>query len=286
MKAVVFSGGGSKGAFQAAVLYYLLNDLEIQYSILSGVSVGAINAGFLAQFPIGEEKQAARELVNLWSELNTKSIYKNWFPFGPWAAIWTSSFYDSSPLIKLIKNNISLDRIRKAGRKISIGALSVTSGKYTVFTERDDDLIEAITASASFPGMLCPIKIRDQWWVDGGLKQLTPIQAAIDDGAYEIDVIMTSPDVRDKYFIEHPTAIDIIKRSLDLSCDKIMSNDVDKALMYNKLAEAGVSDKKVIKLNIIRPQFNLIDNVLDFSPDKIKKMMDIGYLTAKEQYKI
>ena len=280
MKALVLSGGGSKGAYQVGALYHLLVEQQKQYDMFCGVSVGAINCAFLAQFSSGSEKESGLQLSEMWSHLSTKDVYKRHFPFGRWHALWQSSFFDSSPLIKLVKEKINIEKIRAAGKLASVGAVSFTSGKYTIFNQDDDDFVDAVIASASFPGMLKPIKIRDQWWADGGVKEITPVKVAIDSGATEIDIIMTSPHTRDRYFIEDPTAIDIIKRSIDLSADKIMSNDIDKMVMYNKLAEAGFSDKKIIKMNIIRPQFNLIDNLLNFETPKMRKMMDIGYADA------
>jgi NTE family protein len=284
MKALVLSGGGSKGAYQIGALNYLLKECNNHYDILCGVSVGSINCGFLAQFTPEEEKSGIEELTDLWLELNTSKIYKRWFPFGGWHALWEKSFYDSSPLIHLIEKTINLEKIRATGRQVSAGAISLSSGKYTVFTQDNDDFVKAIMASASFPGMFAPIKIGDQWWSDGGVKQITPIKTAIELGAEQVDIIMTSPEQRLKHFVEEPSIIDIITRVLDLSADKIMSNDLEKATIYNQLASTGYSDKKIIKMNLIRPTFNLIDNLLDFDPEKIQKMMETGYLDAKNQY--
>lgn len=280
MRALVASGGGSKGAWQATSLYHLLYDLETRYDVLCGISVGAIACAFLAQFPVGQEKQAAFELIKMWSKISTRDIYQRWFPFGAWHALWKTSFFDSSHLQRLIRENIKLDKIRASNKQVYVGAVSITSGKYKIFDQTSDDFIEAVIASASFPGFLSAVKIGDELYSDGGVKSVSPIATAIDNGATEIDIVMTSPDVRNKYFIEDPIAIDIIKRSLDLSADKIMSNDIDKMLMYNKLAEAGFSDKKIVRTRVIRPEFNLIDNLLDFDPKKIKKMMDLGYIDA------
>jgi len=145
-------------------------------------------------------------------------------------------------------------------------------------------LIDAVIGSSAFPAMLTPIKIRGQWWFDGGTKELSPIRAAIDFGATEIDVITTSPEIRDKKFIKNPSIIDIFKRSMDLSTDKILANDIERALMYNKLAVAGLTERKEIKINIVRPDRNLTEDLLDFDPKKIKEMMELGYIAAKNKY--
>ncbi len=281
MRALVLNGGAEKGAYQAGVLKYILGDKKIHYDILCGVSIGAINAAFLAQFPYGKEKESAYELNSIWSSINQSDVYKRWYPFGKLHSLWNKSFYDSSPLHNLIRNNLNIDKIRNNGKKVSVGAVSLSSGKYTTFTQISDHFIDAVIASASFPGMFSPIKFMDQYWIDGGVKEASPIKQAIDMGATTIDIIMTSPKIRNKYFIENPSIIDILKRCMDLSTDKIMSNDIEKAEMYNKLASSGISNKKVIEINIIRPQFNLVKNLLNFDHEKIIKMIDIGYNDAK-----
>jgi len=50
----VLSGGGSRGAYEAGIIHYLRTDLakrlgrHVPIDIVSGTSVGAINAAFLA----------------------------------------------------------------------------------------------------------------------------------------------------------------------------------------------------------------------------------------------
>lgn len=286
IKALVLSGGGAKGAYQVGVLKHLLFEQENKYDIICGVSVGAINSGFIAQFFSGEEKQAYLALEKLWLGINTRSIYKRWFPLGKIHALWQSSFYDSQPLMDLVTQNLDLKKILAVGKKVSVGAVSLSSGKYTIFHQSHPDFVKAVIASASFPGMLRPIAIGDHLWSDGGVKEITPIRTAIDLGADECDVVITSPELRVKRFFEKPSTIDVLKRSIDLSSDKIMANDIEKVEMYNRLAARGDQDRKVVKLNIIRPHNNLTEDLLDFNPKKIKEMMLTGYQDAVLKAKI
>jgi NTE family protein len=284
MKALVHSGGAAKGAWACGIIQYLLGDLEIHYDILTGTSVGAINTSFLAMFKEGEEKEAAKLLKDWWLKLDNSKIYRRWPFWGRIAAAWRKSFYDSTPLQTLIRNEVDLEKIRTSGKKIAVGALNLHTGKYVVFDQDDDNFIDAVLASSAFPATLTPVKINNDLFIDGGMKMLSPIKVAIEMGADEIDVITTSPDIRDKKFIEDPNIIDIVRRAFDVATDKILSNDIELAMMYNKLAEAGLSNKKPVKLRILRPHYNLLDNVLDFNPDKIREMMEKGYNDAKTNY--
>lgn len=284
MRALVLSGGGSKGAYQVGALKYILEECKVAYDAFCGVSVGAINCAFLSMFKTGEELQSIHTLHNLWSQLDSPKIYKRWFPFGRWHSIWKKSFYDSSPMGNLLRSYLDIDKIRASGKPVNVGTVSLSSGKYTIFDQTSDYFIDAVIASASFPGMLTPVKFLGQLWTDGGVKEISPIKKAYDLGADIIDVIITSPHTRVNRFIENPTTVDVLKRSLDLSTDKIMANDIEKVELHNKLALAGVSDRKYVKINILRPEFNLIEDLLDFRPFKIQEMMEKGYLDAKYKY--
>ena len=281
IRALVHSGGANKGGYATGVIDYLLGTLGINYDIFAGTSVGAINTAFLAQFKSGEEKEAAEHLKSWWLKLDNSKIYKPWAFWGRAAVAWKKSFYDSSPLQELVRKNISLEKIRESGKKIVVGALNLHTGKYVVFNQDDDDFIDAVLASAAFPSALTPIQINNDLYIDGGMKTISPIKLAIEMGADEIDVITTSPNIRDKKFIKDPNIIDIVMRAFDVATDKILSNDIELANMYNKLAELSDSDKKVVKLRIIRPHYNLVSNVFDFDPKKIKKMIEDGYEDAK-----
>lgn len=284
MRALVLSGGGSKGAYQVGALKYILGEKGVTYDALCGVSVGAINVAFLAMYKSGEEIESVTNLASMWSQLNNSKIYQRWFPFGRWHAIWRRSFFDSSPLHNLLKTGIDLERVRNSGKQVNVGTVSLSSGKYTIFDQTSDHFVDAVIASASFPGMLTPVSFLGQLWTDGGIKELSPIKKAVELGADIIDVIICNPKTRIPKFIANPTTVDVLKRSMDLSTDKIMANDIEKVEMYNILAQNGLTEKKYVQLNIVRPDLNLIEDLLDFRPEKIKEMMEKGYNDAKNTY--
>lgn len=285
MRVLVLSGGGSKGGFQNGALRYILGELKVSYDAFCGISVGALNAAFLAQFKKGEEQLAADELNKLWHRVDTKKIYKRWFPFGILHGAWLPSLKNSRPLLDWINTELDLNKIRNSGKICQVGAVSLNTGEYRLFDQNYIEFNKAVAASSSFPGYLIPIQMEGQLWSDGGIKEITPLQAAIDLGADEIDIIITAPKNDSTPFQGRPSAIKILKRTVDLMSDEVMANDIDKALLYNQLVKANLApNKRYLKLNIIRPDKNLNDDSMDFSPDKIKEMMDIGYQIAKSKY--
>lgn len=281
MRALVLSGGGAKGAYQVGVLKYLLGELRTKYDVFCGVSVGALNSAYLSMFKDGEEQLAYQELEKLWHRVDTSKIYKRWFPFGRLHGLWLSSLYNSRPLLNWIKEELDMSKILSSGKLAAVGAVSLTSGRYKVFHQDYPEFPKAVAASSSYPGMLIPIELEGELWSDGGIKEITPLKAAIDLGATEVDIIVTSPEYDSKPFPQKPNAINVLMRTIDLMSDEIISNDLKKSIMYNDLVLVGKArDKRYIKFNIIRPELNLTEDSLDFSPDKIKEMMDKGYADA------
>jgi NTE family protein len=64
MRALVLSGGGSKGAAEVGVLDYLLEqNPDLDYDIYAGVSVGALNGAILAEAPL---KESYPKLKDIW----------------------------------------------------------------------------------------------------------------------------------------------------------------------------------------------------------------------------
>ena len=281
-RALVLSGGSEKGAYQVGAVKYLIGELKNQYQILCGVSVGALNSSFLGMYPEGKEEESIEALLDVWNNISNKNIYKRWFPFGRFHALWKSSFYNSKPLQNFVKSKLDISLLKASGKEVYVGAVSLDTGHYTIFDQTNDNFINAVIASASFPVMLAPIFMNNQLWTDGGIKELTPLTKAISLGATDIDVIMTSPSLPIGKFIKNPNSFSIIKRTIDLMIDEINYNDLYKAQLWNKLIESGYqTDKKIINFRIIRPNHSLVEDTLNFDKDLIQELIVKGYNDAK-----
>jgi NTE family protein len=282
MRALVLSGGGSYGAFQVGVLQHLMVKLERQYNIYCGVSVGAINCAHLAMYPFYNGIRAAMDLLSLWMTLDTKKVYKRWFPFGKLHALWKKSLYNSGPLKDLLHREISIEKLQNSGNKLRIGAVSLNTGKYKLFTEKDHDIVKGVIGSSAFPGALDPARTDNQIWTDGGIRNVTPLKAAIEAGADEIDVVLTFTENVKQNFNNNDKTISLALKVLDILMQEIMDNDLKIAELINDQVRQGRPDKKEVKINIIRPENHIPGNSLDFNPELISKMLSIGNNTAKK----
>ena len=82
MKALVISGGGSKGAFGGGVAQYLIEEKNREYDLLIGTSTGSLLVPFLAVKKLDKLKEVYTNVTqediisNPWKEWHTNDIQK------------------------------------------------------------------------------------------------------------------------------------------------------------------------------------------------------------------
>ena len=291
MKALVLSGGAAKGAYQVGALKHLMGELGTHYDVVCGTSVGAINCAYIAMFPFGSERECVEKLEALWMALTSSDIYIDWINLpkplnyiGYLTALWKPSLYNSKPLMDLIHKHYDRDKIIASGKKLRISAVSLKTGEFRIFTEKYKDVVKAILASSSFPGVFCPIEMEGQLWTDGGVREITPLKSAIQAGADSIDVIITSPKKEDSEFTNDPNLIKLGPRIIDIMSEEIMVNDLARALEINELIKNGsvIPNKKYLDIRIFRPSKKLVKSSLEFEQEFIRPMIEIGYNQAKK----
>jgi predicted acylesterase/phospholipase RssA len=282
VRAVAFSGGGEKIQFFAGWCKRRIGELGVHYDILSGVSSGALVSGFLAQYKEGESERSAADLVKVLTPIKNSDVYKSWFLVGKLAGLWEPALLNSKPLDKTIDEVFDPERVHGSGRVLRIGACDLTTGEYRLFNERSPELTKALLASASFPGFLLPVEIRDRLYTDGGAQVVTPIKAAIDAGATAVDVVVSAPKKLQPKCTKDPNAIDIVLRSLEMAAHRLTWVDVQYALMVNELVRAGKSNKRYIDITVSAPEEPLPTEILEFDPTQAIELQHLGYLAAKQ----
>jgi len=280
-RALVLSGGGVKGAFQVGALMHSMGDLGRDYDIVCGVSVGALNAAGLCNVKRGMPSYASSNLRQFWEhEVSSKAIYRRWFPFGRLHSLWKKSVYDSSPLRKLIQSHVDHEKIQHCGTDIVVGAVCLNTGEMRYVTQKNENFIDWIIASASFPIFFEPVEIDGQLWSDGGINNITPLGQAIRMGATEIDVIVCSPRGRQGWRSMTKRAVpDQIMRTFDLMSGCIADNDLHFCELKNDQPTF-----KHIAVNVIAPEVELTDNSLDFSRYTIAHCINAGYESALKTF--
>ncbi|MBK9033021.1 MAG: patatin-like phospholipase family protein [Myxococcales bacterium] len=223
---IVLSGGGSRGAYEAGIVQYLRTDLaqrlgrHVPIDIVTGTSVGAINAAFLASTmddPVGQ----CRRLIDAWRALRieeliglgardlwraTKQLVGREPPPPKPGSFRYGGLLDTSGLERFVVKHIpwaGIDRNLRSGvlHAMSVSATHVGSGHTVVFVSSagpvptgwsKDPFVRHqaarigprhVLASAAIPLLFPSVKIGDAFYTDGGLRQNTPMSPAIRLGA-------------------------------------------------------------------------------------------------------
>ncbi len=229
--AVILSGGGARGAYEVGVLWYVFDELSRirgrppQVDIICGTSVGAINGCYLAAH-LADPVLGMRRLVHLWSELELTRVLG--FGFRQVVSLPRlligggndgTGLFDLTPMADLVGREISWRALARTLRKRKLRALTVSTtevgtGRTVVFMQTSPDtnipaqapprtLFRAdhigphhALASAAIPLLFPPVRIDDQLYLDGGLRQNTPIAPSLRLGATHVLAIGSSREVR------------------------------------------------------------------------------------------
>lgn len=158
--ALVLSGGGARGAYEAGVLSgiaTILGDRASRpfFDIFTGTSVGAINASHLAAYADRADRGIPR-LVELWQSLRIDTHVRlrlgrflGWPHTGlgkkpgegePAGARWGRALLDPKPFEDLVEAKIPWDRVHENVRKglvqaLIVSAMNVANGRTTTFAE-------------------------------------------------------------------------------------------------------------------------------------------------------
>lgn len=268
MLGLALSGGGSKGAYQEGALRWIIRHRKIRFDAIAGVSVGALNGAFLAQFSREQQVKASYELQKMWSQISTKDVYKSW-PLGMMQVPWKHSVYNSKPLRDLVGSRLCPEKLRASGVPFRAGAVDLHTGEYVSVPSDHPEIVQAVMGSAAFPVMLEPVKFGDIWLTDGGVRNVTPVQELLDMGCTEIIAIVPHAASVDKTSQKDPWKTHTVAiRVLDILMNEITNEDFDEC------------ESRGVKLTIIRPSEALQVDSLDFDPVKSHRLAGRGLLDA------
>ncbi len=182
--ALVFSGGGSRGAYECGV-WQAIDELGIELAMVAGVSVGALNGVMVVQ---DDQITAA----NLWRQLETDMV----FDVEPDAQLqdFAKEFFrqggaGTEGLQSIITQFINEKKARESA--IDFGLLTVEfpamKPHYLWISDIPKGrLADYVTASASAFPAVQPYEIDGKSFIDGGYENNLPVRMALDHGATDI----------------------------------------------------------------------------------------------------
>jgi predicted acylesterase/phospholipase RssA len=252
-RALVISGGGSKGAFAVGVIKQLQ---QIYPSLVFDIYVGTSTGSLIVPL-------AAINEINLLEEIYTtqsKGTIVKELRIGD--RLNTDSIFDANPLWNLVNKYFTDDRyntLQASGKKLYINTTCLQTEALTVFTNdtaatskegyetrqivNSDHFRRAIMGSACQPVFMPTIQVnkdlpgnaeKDYQYVDGGVREYAGIEMAIDAGATEIFTILLSTGVNEPENKYYGDLFSLMQRTIDIFMTDVGKNDLIIPNQYNE----------------------------------------------------
>src|SRR5712672_911943 len=215
-RVLVLQGGGALGSYQAGAFQALCaSGFEPEW--VAAISIGAINAAIIARNATEKRVERLKECWNMvsspvsWNPIakgeRARSLFNEtsaaliatfgvsgfFTPRIPPAPLWppgspqSQSYYDTAPLKKTLERLVDFDRIHDLKTRLSVGAVSVTTGNFKYFDnfefkKRGKKIgPEHIMASGALPPGFPSIVIEGEHFWDGGIASNTPLDFVLDE---------------------------------------------------------------------------------------------------------
>jgi NTE family protein len=215
-RVLVLQGGGALGSYQAGA-YQALCHHDFEPEWIAGISIGAINAAIIAGNPREKRVERLKEFWGMvsspvpWNPVTSSDRGRSLFnetsaaliatfgvpgfftPRFPPAPLWpqgsrqSQSYYDTTPLRATLERLVDFDRINDLKARLSVGAVSVTTGNFKYFDnfefKKSGKKIgpEHIMASAALPPGFPSVEIEGEHFWDGGIASNTPLDYVLDE---------------------------------------------------------------------------------------------------------
>jgi NTE family protein len=214
-RVLVLQGGGALGSYQAGAFQALCRS-GFEPEWVAGISIGAVNAAIIAG---NDHEKRVDRLKEFWEMVSkpvpwnpilkgdrSRSVFNEtsaaliatfgvpgfFTPRIPPAPLWpqghpqAQSYYDTAPLKNTLERLVDFDRINDLKCRLSVGAVSVTSGNFKYFDNFEFRKLgkkigpEHIMASGALPPGFPSIVIEGEHYWDGGIASNTPLDFVLD----------------------------------------------------------------------------------------------------------
>lgn len=242
-RALVLAGGGSKGSYEVGFIR-ALKEMNIDISIVTGTSIGALNGCLLAQ----HDEDA---LFDLWHNMDINTVIAGGFS-DDFSFLEIDKMIDQSNLVasffknfiiekgaditslkKVIRDLLDEDKLLSSSIDFGLCTVQFPNLKPVMITKEEmakEDIFDYLIASAScFPAF--PIHtFHNQSYIDGGYFDNLPIDLAFSMGAQEVIVVDMKTNPIHPHYVNKPKVIYTtpyvdLGRFLDFSKDTLERNE-------------------------------------------------------------
>ncbi len=292
MKALVISGGGSKGAFAGGVAQYLIQEEKKEYDLFIGTSTGSLMITHLALGKVSElqeiysnvdqntifsscpfriKKFRGHQIVSI----NHRTTLQNFLR-------GSKTFGESKNLRKMIERSITDKDLREAlGLKkellVTVSNLTLNQVEFKALEEESfSDFRDYIWGSSNFVPFMSLLTKNSCEYADGGFANLVPIREAIRRGATEIDAIVLETEIPQLNRLPSRNPFDLITHLFNF-----MQIHIEKSNISIGKLEAENRD---VKLNLFYTPTVLTTNSLIFERERMRKWWRQGFDYARSKH--
>ena len=196
----VLSGGGPLGAIQVGYLKALTEN-GIAPDLVVGTSVGSLNAAHMACHP---GRAGIDKLESMWGNLGDDDLFPGGRFRAPWARMFLrcTSVFENSGIRRLISRIVGERSFEDTLIPLGVTATDLDTGAEALFTS--GRIAPSLLASSALPGVLPPVEIGHQRFIDGGVVNNVPILPAISMGADVVYVLDATSNRSERRHLERP----------------------------------------------------------------------------------
>lgn len=192
---LALSGGGAFGAVQMGVLDGLIHtaDAPTAYDIVTGISAGGLNAGFLSYY--SNAADALPQIYSIFANLTTADIYTS----DIFHILSTYAIYSTAPLQNTLSSIIGNQPQQSPAPITLVGSTNINQQTLDVFQYNlatPAEKVQLLMATSAIPFVFPPQRMNDELYVDGGVISNEMIQQAVsvkDCAFYNFTFISASP---------------------------------------------------------------------------------------------
>ena len=269
--ALVMSGGGAKGAYEAGVAATLLRR-GLPIRLAAGSSAGALNAAMVAD-------GRADRLEARWRDLTREQVYSlrsSVFFAGllpGWLTLWAldsaGSLFDSRPLRATIASSLDLERIRSSRVHLLVVTTDLARRERRVF-DNQTVTVDALMAASAVPGAFPPVEVDGALLVDGGLIGRAPVLEALESGTPVGRVVVVMSYAANEAGQRPSTMRRALEEAFEMSMIHQIRRDTELArLKYPQ-----------VDVQLLSPSVPLLARPLDFDTTAMIRMLERGQSDA------
>ncbi len=304
---LVLAGGSVKGAFQAGVIKALA-EKGFSPDVIYGISAGSLNAAFLVN-SLGQQQldgqvvsfqQAADDLWDFWETRITSpdclSKPLSIFELG-WTAL-TKKFrglVSTKPLQNLIHEVLSIRNLQASPVGLHIGAVNIMEGRIHYVDPSTPEFMDYLMASSAVPILMPVVKIggKDRRsYLDGGLRDVTPVRKALDDGGKHLVCVSCHPEAIEGGFFDSGDLLALVDRVMDIAVNEILNADLRETILINdslpadgsKVVDGPYEGYQRVDLDSIRPDQPISIDIQHFTKLDIRRLLEVGYVVGLAKF--